>query len=170
MSNLCTGIPANLLLEALLKEQITHVVTVPDTHQKTLLNLISLDTELSLIQVCTEDEAIAVAAGLYIANKRPMLLIQNAGFYACLNSVRGLALDARIPICMLIGEYLRNPELSSKEDPSRVVHLLEPTLESWNIPFWRLDSTDDIGNFAKAFRHSWENSIPTAALIGAPTV
>jgi hypothetical protein len=61
---------------------ITHVVTVPDTHQKSLLALLAESTEPQLITTCTEDEAMGVNVGLYIGGMRPLLLIQNSGFYA----------------------------------------------------------------------------------------
>ncbi|MHB1128616.1 MAG: thiamine pyrophosphate-binding protein [Ilumatobacteraceae bacterium] len=162
-------IPAQSILTELNKLGITHVVTVPDTHQKTLLSLLQDRSGPELIQVCTEDEAIGVSCGLYIANHRPLVLIQNAGFFACLNSVRGLSLDAEIPVCMLIGEYFRDPLLPSRQNISRVVNLLEPTLQTWGIPFWRLDEESDVVRIADAYDYSIQHLCPTALLIGAPT-
>lgn len=162
-------IPAQNILTEINKLGITHVVTVPDTHQKSLLSLLQDHSGPELIQVCTEDEAIGVSCGLYIANHRPLILIQNAGFFACLNSVRGLSLDAEMPICMLIGEYFRDPSIPSRQNISRVVNLLEPTLQTWGIPFWRLDEASDVTRIADAYDYSIQHLCPTALLIGAPT-
>jgi hypothetical protein len=44
------------LLEQIRAAGATHVITVPDTHQKSLLALLSRSDEPQLITVCTEDE------------------------------------------------------------------------------------------------------------------
>lgn len=157
------------IFEHLLSCGISDFVSVPDTHQKTLIDLLLNQSDMRFIQVCTEDEAVGVATGLYAGGRNPALLIQNAGFYACLNSIRGLSLDAEIPTFMLIGEYMRQSTNSSIEDPSRVVNLTEPTLDTWKIPYWRLESSDDIGNIRLAYDHAFSQKGPSALLIGAPT-
>ena len=37
-----------------------------------------------------------------------------------------------------------------EETLSRAVRMVEPTLDTWGIPHWRLEGPDDIGVFAKA--------------------
>jgi sulfopyruvate decarboxylase TPP-binding subunit len=98
-----------------------------------------------------------------------MLLIQNSGFYACLNTIRGLALDAKVPAPLLIGEFSRDPQVAPADHPSRLVHLLEPTLRTWQIPFHRLDHPDDIERLPVAIDQAWTGRGPVAVLVGAPT-
>jgi sulfopyruvate decarboxylase TPP-binding subunit len=148
---------------------VTHVITVPDTHQRTLLDLLAGPEDPELITVCTEDEAMGVNLGLFLGGMRPMLLIQNSGFYAAMNTVRGLSLDARIPACMLIGEFSRDPAVAPADHPSRLVHLLEPTLRAWEIPCYRLDGPDDLTAIPAAVDRSWRDRAPVALLVGAPT-
>ncbi|MGH9847960.1 MAG: hypothetical protein ACREEM_55445, partial [Blastocatellia bacterium] len=71
------AVDAQALLDAMRSAGITHVLTVPDTHQRTLPALLAETDTPKLITVCTEDEAIGINAGLYIGGARPMLLIQN---------------------------------------------------------------------------------------------
>jgi sulfopyruvate decarboxylase subunit alpha len=157
------------MLARIREAEVTHVVTVPDTHQRTLLDLLTTAAEPQLITVCTEDEAMGVNLGLYLGGKRPMLLIQNSGFYAAMNTVRGLSLDARVPACMLIGEFLRDPAIAPADHASRLVRLLEPTLRTWQIPFHRLDRPDDLGAIPRAMDQAWRDRTPVALLVGAPT-
>jgi len=164
------GVSAELLMRELQETGMTHMVCVPDTHQKTLIDVLLSQDHIRFIQVATEDEAVGVATGLYAGGQRPALLIQNAGLFACLNSIRGLSLDAEIPTFMLVGEYMRQGSFSSLDDPSRVVHLTEPTLLALKIPFWRLESSDDIGNVKKAFECAFSERGPSVLLVGAPTV
>jgi sulfopyruvate decarboxylase subunit alpha len=157
------------MLEQIRAAGTTHVVTVPDTHQKTLLDLLAESSDPQLITVCTEDEAMGVNLGLFIGGKRALLLIQNAGFYAAMNTVRGLSLDARVPACMLIGEFLRDPDLAPADHANRLVSLLEPTLETWQIPYHRLDRASDLTAIPRAMEQAWRDRGPVALLVGATT-
>jgi sulfopyruvate decarboxylase subunit alpha len=157
------------MLAAIRRARVTHMVTVPDTHQRTLLDLLSASPKPELITVCTEDEAMGVNLGLFLGGQRPMLLIQNSGFYAAMNTIRGLSLDAKVPVCLLIGEFLRDPMIAPAEHPARLVHLLEPTLRTWKIPYHRLDRDDDLAAIPQAMDEAWRDRKPVALLVGAPT-
>ena len=133
------SVPAQLMLDEILACGISHVLTVPDTHQKTLLALLAQREQPRLLTVCTEDEAIGINLGLYAGGQRPMLLIQNNGLYACLNALKALSLDARVPLLMLIGEFARDISLPSSENRLRAVRMLAPTLDTWDVPYYRLE-------------------------------
>ena len=157
------------ILEGIRAASVSHVVTVPDTHQKTLLDLLAASAVPELVTVCTEDEAMGVNLGLFLGGKRPMLLIQNSGFYAAMNTVRGLSLDVRVPACLLIGEYSRDPAIEPAAHASRLVHLLEPTLRTWRIPYHRLDHPGDLRAIPEAMAQAWRERGPVALLVGATT-
>jgi sulfopyruvate decarboxylase TPP-binding subunit len=148
---------------------VTDVVTVPDTHQRSLLALLARRPDPRLITVCTEDEAMGVNLGLYLGGRRPLVLIQNVGLYASMNTVRGLALDAKVPACLLIGEFGRDPAVPSAADPARSVRLLEPTLDTWGIPYYRLERPADLGLIGTAIRRAHRDRGPVAMLVGAAT-
>jgi sulfopyruvate decarboxylase TPP-binding subunit len=158
------------ILREIQEAGITHVITVPDTHQKSLLELMADCTTPQLITVCTEDEAMGVNLGLTMGGLRPMLLIQNSGFYASMNTIRGLSLDGRVPTLMLIGEFFRDPTSAPSTQPSRIVHLLEPTLDLWKIPYYRLDHEPDLVNLSIAFDRAWTDRGPVAVLVGGTTL
>jgi sulfopyruvate decarboxylase TPP-binding subunit len=157
------------MLEQIRAAAITHVVTVPDTHQRSLLALLAKSEEPELITTCTEDDAMGVNLGLYIGGKRPLLLVQNSGFYAAINTIRGLSLDARVPACLLIGEFARKPEVAPADHAMRLVRLLEPTLQTWQIPYYRLDQPSDLPAIPAAVERAWNDRGPVAVLVGAVT-
>ncbi|MGH9845499.1 MAG: thiamine pyrophosphate-binding protein [Blastocatellia bacterium] len=163
------AVDAQALLDAIRAAGVTHVLTVPDTHQRTLLALLAETDTPKLITVCTEDEAIGINAGLYIGGARPMLLIQNNGCYACLNTLKAIPLDAQVPTFMLIGEHGRDVTKASRENADRSVRMLEPTLEAWDVPYYRLEGPEDLDNFERAYRQCQEQGGPVAVLVGAPT-
>ena len=66
---------------------VTHVICVPDTNLKTVISDLHTPGSPRMIYACTEDEAMGINAGLYITGHRPMLLIQNNGLLACINTI-----------------------------------------------------------------------------------
>ena len=61
------------------------------------------DADLQVVPVCREGESFAIALGLIIGGKTPAVLIQDTGFFESGDSVRGLALDGKLPLLTLIG-------------------------------------------------------------------
>ena len=163
------SIAADELLAAIRGAGVQDIVLVPDTHQRTVLDLLMADDEIRTIHCSTEDEAVAVSAGLIIGGRRPMMQIQHAGLYASVNNLRGVGLDGHFPIVLLIGLLGRDPELDPREDGSSMVRLCEPLLETLGIPSHLLDGPDDLHHVAEAFEEAAEREGPVALLVGAPT-
>src|SRR5579859_2871136 len=163
------SVSAEAIVQELLALGITHVVVVPDTHQRSVLAVLARQSQIRLLTACTEDEAIAINAGLWIGGQRPILSIQQVGLLAAMNNVKGIALDCRIPTCMLVGYFGRDVTRTARDNAARAVHLIEPTLETWGIPYFPIEGPHDLGAIARAYRHSVEQLGPTAILVGAPT-
>ena len=79
------------------------ILSVPDTHQKTVLAALDKERALRVLTCATEDEANGVAAGLWIGGEPVIVMIQHAGLYASVNTLRGIAMDGKVPICYMIG-------------------------------------------------------------------
>jgi sulfopyruvate decarboxylase TPP-binding subunit len=163
------SVPASAIVQEMQALGITHVVNVPDTHQRTVLAALARQSEIRLITACTEDEAIAINAGLWIGGQRPVLSIQQVGLLAAMNNVKAIALDDRIPTCMLVGYFGRDVTRTARDNAARAVHLIEPTLDTWGIPYFPLEGPDDLHAIANAYRHSIDHLGPSVVLIGAPT-
>jgi sulfopyruvate decarboxylase TPP-binding subunit len=163
------SVPSTQIVDELLALDITHVVNVPDTHQRTLLAELARQSRMRLLTACTEDEAIAINAGLWVGGQRPILSIQHVGLLAALNNVKGIAMDARVPTCMLVGYFGRDVTRSARDNAARAVSLIEPTLDAWGVPYFPIESPDDIGAIRKAYDTSLEREGPSVVLIGAPT-
>ena len=113
---LARGIPAELLFEAIKRNGFTDVVAVPDTHVRSLITLLTTTDDIRFIQTATEDEAITLAAGLIIGGKKPLIQIQHAGLYACVNHLRGIGIDGHFPLVFMIGLLGRDPRKSPTEN------------------------------------------------------
>lgn len=148
---------------------VTHVICVPDTNLKTVISDLHTPGSPRMIYACTEDEAMGINAGLYITGHRPMLLIQNNGLLACINTLKAIALDSKVPTFMLIGQFARKVNMKVEDNPLRVVRLLEPTLDTWGVPHFRLETPKDLHNIRAAWDAAWDARGPSAAIVGAPT-
>ena len=148
---------------------VTHVLSVPDTHQKTLLSLLEKRQSPRLLTFSTEDEAICVNAGLWMGGAEPLVIIQNVGLFAALNALRGIALDLKVPTCLLVGQYGRDVSLPVEENSGSAVRLIEPVLATLAVPYYRIDHAADVGVLARAFQQSREERRPAVVLVGAPT-
>ena len=163
------SVPAPALYEAILAGGITDIVAVPDTHQRTLVDLLLTSDRIRFVQCTTEDEAMALAAGLIVGGRRPMLQIQHAGLYACVNNLRGIGLDGELPLVLLIGLLGRDPDRSPRDSFDSLVRYTEPLLDALEIPHWLIDGPADVGVLAEALAAAAARQRPTAVLVGMPT-
>jgi sulfopyruvate decarboxylase TPP-binding subunit len=162
-------VSAAAIVGELLALRVSHVVNVPDTHQRTLLAELARQTSVQLLTACTEDEAVAINAGLWVGGQRPVLSIQHVGLLAALNNIKGIAMEARIPTCMLVGYFGRDVTRSARENASRAVSVIEPTLDTWGIPYFAMETPRDLDSIRQAYETSMERQGPSVVLIGAPT-
>jgi sulfopyruvate decarboxylase TPP-binding subunit len=146
------------------------VLSVPDTHQRTVLAALDKERAIRTLTCATEDEANAIAAGLWIGGEPCLLMIQHAGLYASVNTLRGVALDGRIPIFYMIGLLSREKDRDPRESRHSMVRYCEPLLDLFGVPHARLEGPDDVHLIPKYFRLSRERRGPTALLVGLETI
>lgn len=164
------SVPAQAFVRAFERQGIEFVTTVPDMLQIALhCELEKPDSRIRSINCTTEDQAVETAAGLYAGGKRVAILVQNQGFFAAINSVRALGLDGRIPLFMVMGQFGRewaNLGRDPRESKRLMVRMLEPLLETLDIPYWRLETAADEGNIDKACAAAFDRGGPSALIVG----
>ena len=86
---------------------IRHVSYVPDGGHQGLIHLCSNDPEIGTTVLTTEEEGVALAAGLNLGGTRNVLLMQSSGVGNCLN-IFTIAENCRLPLVLLVtmrGEF-----------------------------------------------------------------
>jgi sulfopyruvate decarboxylase TPP-binding subunit len=106
----------------------------------------------------------AIAAGLIMGGKRPVVLIQSTGFYESGDSIRGLALDLKLPLLLMIG-YRGYPGRGRTPTDS-AARFLEPILDTWGIPHYTVESDAACHYISEAYQEAQANSHPAAVLMG----
>jgi len=145
------------------------ILSVPDTHQKTVLAALDKEEAIRVLTCATEDEATAVAAGLWIGGEPAVLMIQHAGLYASVNTLRGVALDGRVPVFYLIGLLSREKDKDPRESRHSMVRYCEPLLDTFGVPHARLEGPDDVHLIPEYFRLARARRGPAAVLVGLET-
>ena len=153
-----------VVLGQLNKNNVSHVVWLPDSETSFMYNQMVADPTLSLVPVCREGETMAIAAGLWVGGKRPMVLIQNTGLFESGDSVRGLGLDINIPLVMMIGYrgWTRHGVT-----PDSAATYTEPILNAWGIRYYLIETDADIDRISLAFEEAERERRPVACLMGA---
>jgi sulfopyruvate decarboxylase subunit alpha len=155
------------IIAAIKASAIEYVLSVPDiTTSSGLLAPIARDTDLRLIRVCKEDECIGIASGLSYAEKRALILIQHTGFLDSVNAIRGIAVEYKQPICMMVGLLQHEPEREPRASSRYGVRIMEPILDDMGISHHLISVDADVAKIQPAIEKAYSDSAPVTFLIG----
>ncbi len=154
--------PASVIAE-LKKNNITHVVWLPDSETNFMYQLLTNEPTLDLVPVCREGETMAIAAGLWVGGKRPIVLIQNTGIFEAGDSIRGLGLDINQPLVMLVGYRGWSRHGLTTDSAARFI---EHILHAWGITYYLIETDADADRISLAVEEAERTSKPVAVLVG----
>ncbi len=154
--------PASIIAE-LKKNNYTHVVWLPDSETNFMYQLLTSEPSLDLVPVCREGETMAIAAGLWVGGKKPVVLIQNTGIFESGDSIRGLGLDVNQPLVMLIGYRGWSRHGITTDSAARFI---EHILHAWGINYFLIESDDDADRISVATEEAERTQKPVAVLVG----
>ena len=151
------------VIEELKKNNITHVVWLPDSETNFMYQLLTNEPSLDLVPVCREGETMAIAAGLWVGGKRPIVLIQNTGIFESGDSIRGLALDVNQPLVMLVGYRGWSRHGVTADSAARFI---EHILHAWGINYYLIETDEDTDRISVAIEEAERTQKPVAVLVG----
>ena len=157
------SLTAKRVLDELKKCGVTHIVWLPDSEAIFMYEVMMSQHEITLVPVCREGEAIAIATGLILGGKNPVVLHQNTGFFESGDSVRGLGLDLDLPLLLLIG--YRGWRRDAPMTDSAAI-FLEPMLDTWGIKHYLVETDEDMGKVSTSYQEAQETNRMVAILIG----
>jgi sulfopyruvate decarboxylase TPP-binding subunit len=132
---------------------VTHVIWLPDSEIGTWETALTSSPGLTLLRVCREGEAFALAAGLWLGGKTPIILMQCTGLFEAGDSLRNILFDLKIPLFFLVGvrSYYAHQE---KRTTDTCPVYTEPILRAWNIPYTVLDRRHTAADLGAAYRQT----------------
>ena len=163
MSTHDTPLRARRVVDELKKCGVRYIIWLPDTESRFMYESLRNQDALALVPVCREGEALAIAAGLILGGKETVVLHQNTGFFESGDSIRGLALDLRLPLVILIGYrgWRRDAPITDS-----AALFTEPILDAWGIKHYLVETDEDVERISMAYREAHETNKPVAVLIG----
>ncbi len=143
---------------------VTHVVWLPDSTIGTWEAALTAHPNLQLIRVCREGEAFAIAAGLTLGGKKPVLAIQCTGLFEAGDALRNVVHDLKLPLFAIIG--LRSYYAHQQGKGFDTCPLFaEPILQTWKIPYVLLGASATAEDLKAAYRQAQQERRAGAALI-----
>ena len=157
------SLTAERVLDELKKCGITHIVWLPDSEARFMYDAMMHQKDITLVPICREGEAIAIATGLTLGGKKPVVLHQNTGVFESGDSIRGIALDLNLPLLLIIG--VRGWRQNAPPTDSSAV-FIEPVLDAWGIKHYLVEGEKDMGKISSGFEEAQDTQKPVAILIG----
>jgi sulfopyruvate decarboxylase TPP-binding subunit len=143
---------------------VTHVVWVPDSDIGTWEAAILAEPGLRLVRVSREGEAIAVAGGLLLGGKFPVVLMQCTGFFEAGDAFRNFVHDLKLPLFLVIGVrsyFARQKGASADTCPV----FAEPIVRAWQVPCSLFDHRHTAADLAAAYRQVRDDGRAAAVLL-----
>src|SRR5262245_36697655 len=143
---------------------ITHVVWIPDSEVGTWEPALRADPDVKLVRVCREGEAVAVAAGLHLGGKRPLVAIQCTGLFEAGDALRNAVHDLKLPLFFVIG--LRSYYLHQEGKTADTCPVFtEPILRAWRLPYVLLAREHTAADLAAEYRKAQAEGRAGAVLL-----
>jgi sulfopyruvate decarboxylase TPP-binding subunit len=160
--------PSNVLnpetvLKTMKDNGVTHVVWLPDSETNWLYLLMKADPDLKMVGVNREGHACPIAAGLWAAGAKPMILVQNTGMLELGDSMRGWLMGLNVPIVMMIG-YRGWTRHGVTVDT--VATYTEPFLMAFGIHYYLVENDGDADRIGIAFAEAEKTKRPVVVLVG----
>ena len=136
---------------ALTSAGITHVVWIPDSDLGRWDAALSRDPALTLVRVCREAEAFAIAAGLWLGGKRPIVMLQCTGLFDAGDALRNVLHDMALPLPVLVG--VRNALAHQRRQTTDTCpKFTGPIVRAWGLPTFEIDEIRPGASLADALK------------------
>jgi sulfopyruvate decarboxylase TPP-binding subunit len=152
------------VVAALLDCGVTHVVWIPDSELGTWEQALAATPGLALIRACREGEAIAIAAGLLIGGRRPVVVLQCTGLFEAGDALRNCVYDLQLPLFFVVGVRSWHAHQQGRGSDTCPV-FTEPVLRAWQIAYTLLDDRATAADLADAYRRARAEQRAGAVLV-----
>lgn len=153
------------IADALLKNRVEFVTTVPCKQLAGVIELIDQDKRFLHVPSNKEDEGMGLCAGAYMGGKRSCIIMQNTAIGVTINSLVTLIQYYNFPLPMLISY---RGEVGEKVacQVEMAVHT-KALLEQLSIPTYHFHKPDDVSELDAILNHTFMAKKPVAVLMDA---
>ena len=159
------------LIREIKRAGIRFIVALPDrTTSEHVLKAMIKDPDFQVVQVCKEDEGVSICSGLYAAGHRSLLLMQYTGLLDSINAVRGVAVQGKNPVCMMVGMLQKEPGVPPTQSKRYGLRIIEPILDAMQIEHHNIEAPGTEDEIVPAVERAYAEQKPVAMLIGREPV
>jgi phosphonopyruvate decarboxylase len=153
--------PAKQVAAMIAELGVSHVVWLPSSGLGPWENELESSPHFQLIRVCREGEAWAVAAGLHLGGRSPLVIMQTTGLFESGDCLRNMLFDLNLPLFAIIGHrsYL------VPNSPDSAKRFAEPILRAWGLPYVLIARPEELPRFPEHFRACQSAGKPGVALV-----
>ncbi len=127
----------------------------------------TMEERASLMAVTREDNAVGLAAGAALANRLPVVLMQNSGLGQSVNAIASLVMPYELPILLIVS--MRGEGIDTTLENAAMGRATEPILDALEVHCFRLfegsAATDTLGSAVDRVR----DTNRTVAVLVPPT-
>lgn len=146
----------------------TDAVSIPDGESRYLYQALVDDSEIEVYLPTREGEGIAIAAGLWVGGRRPVVVLQNTGLMEAGDALRGCGIGPSIPLLLLVGWRGYPGAMAGTLPVDSAYTYTEPLLQAWGVPYRTLMGDDDLGVIEEMAMLAAGSSTPAAVVCGHP--
>ena len=132
---------ANSLYDFLVAEGVTVFTYVPDAGHRVMIDRSLADKRVRSIALTSEEEGVALAAGVHLGGGKAALLMQSSGTGNCINML-SLIRACRFPMLMLVTMRGEWEEFNPWQEP--MGSIVEPTLNLCGTHVARVETPDAV--------------------------
>lgn len=142
---------------------VTHVVTIPDSTIGDWGDAMDAAPGITVVRVCREGEAWAVAGGLHLGGATPVVMIQCTGLFESGDALRNVIHDWHLPIFSVIGYRSYHNQSVLPGDTCLV--FTEPILAAWQLDYRLITRRDQLEEIRAHYLECRESGRAGVALI-----
>jgi sulfopyruvate decarboxylase TPP-binding subunit len=152
------------VLAALRTCGVSHVVWIPDSDTGRWEQVLAQAPDLALIRVCREGEAIAVAAGLLLGGKTPIVVMQCTGLFEAGDALRNVVHDLHLPLFLIVGvrNLIAHRQGTSRDSCPRFA---EPIVQTWLLPYLLFEEKHGQKDLIRLYQQARSQNQPFVVLL-----
>ena len=155
---------SDAIVESLRANDIWLVPYVPDAVGWQVVSKLEKDPAFRTVPTSREEEAVAIAAGAYAAQKRAAVFVQSSGFGNTINSLAQLAIAHRIPVPIFVGMRGGLGEFNPVQVPS--AQPIPKILDAMNVQHYAPEREDEVAKVVDgAIELAFASRYPVAVLL-----
>jgi sulfopyruvate decarboxylase beta subunit len=155
------------VIEILKRNKIDIVSTLPCEKIGRLLQLVATERAFCHVGLNREENGVGISAGVYLANGKPLMIIQSTGLGNSINAIMSLTVTYKFPLPIIASwRGIYKEKIAAQEPLGKAMPKL---LDALGLKYTIIDTPTAIGLIENVIQDAFANERPHIALISPKT-